>query len=103
MPTITKYHAKPGRSEQVAALLASHWELLHNEGFATDQRAFLMRDPDEPDLFVEVFEWKEEEGPDKAWNHQEIAELWEQIQSLCENDITPEYYDMVPAIYMGGG
>lgn len=103
LPVVSTYHAKADHSERVAALLASNWELLHNNGLTTEQPAFLMRDPDEPSRFVEVFEWKSEDGPDEAWNHPEIAELWNEIQSLCEKEIDPVYYEMVSSTYMGGG
>ena len=103
MPVIVEYYVKPGHAEQVAELLASHWNLLHEEGFTTNQPAFLMRDPHDSDLFVEVFEWKDEDGPDAAWENPRISEYWNQIQALCEQDVDPDYYDGVDAIVPGGG
>lgn len=103
LPVISTYLAKEEHSEQVAALLASNWELLHDSGLTTDHPAFLMRDPEQPNRFVEVFEWKDEEGPDQAWENAEIAELWNQIQSLCEQEIDPVYYEMIVSTYGGGG
>ncbi len=103
VPVVTTYHAKAEHSEQVAALIASNWELLHKEGLATDHPAFVMRDADESSRFVEVFEWKSEDGPDEAWNHPAVADLWNEIQSLCTQDIEPRYYEMLSSTYVGGG
>jgi quinol monooxygenase YgiN len=102
-PVIVEYYVKPGHSEQVAELLVDHWNVLHEEGFTTDQPAFLMRDPNDTTLFVEVFAWKDEDGPDRAWDNPRIADLWNQIQSFCEQDVDPEYFETVESNYVGGG
>jgi quinol monooxygenase YgiN len=104
MPVITEYYARAGHSEQLAELLADHWNVLREEGFTTEQPAFLMRDTQDSDLFIEVFAWKDEDGPDRAWDNPRIAELWNQIQSYCEQEIDPEYFDgLDAAMYVGGG
>ncbi len=103
VPVIVEYQASSGHGEQVAALLAGHWRLLNDEGFTTEQPAFLMRHPDIDDLFIEVFEWKSEEGPEEAWNNPTIAALWNEIQSHCDEDVEPEYFEMVSTTYTGGG
>lgn len=100
---ITRYYAQSGHEEQVATLLANHWELLHDEGLTTDRRPYVMRDPHEPGLFVEVLEWKDDDAPDRAWDHDEVSALWDTIQSYCEQDIEPEYYEPLSSLQAGGG
>lgn len=103
IPVIVEYYARESEAEQLAQLLASHWSILRDEGFTTDQPAFLMRDTDDPNLFIEVFEWKDEEGPDAAWENPTISELWHDIQSHCDEDIVPIYYETISAVVPGGG
>jgi quinol monooxygenase YgiN len=103
MPALVEYYAKDGQEERLARLLVDHWNRLHEAGFTTDRPAFLMRDPNDPGIFIEVFEWKDEDGPDAAWENSDIADFWNQVQALCDNEIEPEYLENVDAIYHGGG
>ncbi len=99
MSVITEYYIKPDRADQVAALLRQNWPLLHQEGLTTDQPAFLMVHPDDDEIFLEAFEWKDETGPDRAWQISRIKALWDEIQSHCEHEIEPEYYNALPGVY----
>jgi hypothetical protein len=103
MPAIVTYRARNGNAEQLSALLAGHWQLLHAQGYVTDQPAFLMRDPRDSEVFVEVFAWQDENGPEEAWRNPQVTDLWNEIQSRCQADIDPVYYETVTVTHVGGG
>ena len=100
--SITEYYAMPGNSEQLATLLTDQWTLLREADLVTDRPSILMRDMGGDDRFIEVVEWKEDDAPDRARVNPDVADLSEQIRSLCENEVVPEYYEPVRSLQPGG-
>ena len=78
---IAAYRPKPGKAEELAALVREHVPYLRRLGLATERPVLAMRAAN-GDL-VEVFEW-EEGAVANAHEHPEVLKLWEQFGAVCD-------------------
>jgi len=80
---ICTYRVRADAEDDFRALLARHWDTLHNLGFVTDDRPLVFRKLEEP-TYVEVFTWVEG-GFDQAHEHPEVLAIWEPMEPLLED------------------
>ena len=71
------YRPHSANDAQLRALIARHLPALRKFGLVTKRDPLLLRAGD--GSYIEIFEWVSEEAARKAHEHQEIAEIWEQM------------------------
>ena len=80
------YRVRPEGIAEFEALLGRHWTTLRNLGLATDAPPPTYRGKDDTGrpIYVEIFEWKDPEGPGRAHELPEVMAVWEPMGKLCE-------------------
>ncbi len=69
------YRPKPGKDDELAALIAGHVPMLQAEGLATDRAPIVMRSGKDG-TFIEVFEWATEGAASQAHTNPEVQKIW---------------------------
>jgi len=81
---IVTYVVKKGREKEFERILRRHWKILRNENLTTDQFPFLLRDPENPTVYKEIFEWKSKSSFQKAHQSDKVQKIWKQMTQLTE-------------------
>lgn len=77
------YRAKPGKADELAALIAGHVPLLQAEGLATDRAPIVMRSKTDG-TFIEVFEWNAAGSAGQAHENPRVAEIWNAMGEIAD-------------------
>jgi|SRR3990172_2974531 len=81
---IVTYVLKKGHEKQFEQVLRKHWKVLYSEGLTTTQKPFLLRDPESPTVYKEIFEWKSRRSFQKAHESQKVQRIWKKMMELTE-------------------
>jgi quinol monooxygenase YgiN len=81
---IVTYVVKKGREKQFEKVLKRHWKVLRDENLTTGQLPFLLRDPENPSVYKEIFEWKSRRSFQKANQSRKVHEIWRKLLNLSE-------------------
>jgi quinol monooxygenase YgiN len=81
---IVTYVVKKGKNSQFEKVLRKHWKVLRKENLTTDQLPFLLRDPENPSVYKEIFEWKSRTSFQKAHESKKVQEIWRLLMELTE-------------------
>ena len=79
---IVAYHPKPGKEDEVLALVRSRVPNLRKEGLATDREPVIMRSRD--GTIIEVSEWKSREAIDAAHKNPNVLTMWNKFFAVCD-------------------
>ncbi len=79
---IVAYHPKPGKEDEVLALVRSRVPNLRKEGLVTDRRPVIMRSRD--GTIIEVSEWKSREAIDAAHKNPNVLAMWNKFFAVCD-------------------
>ena len=82
------YRAKPGKEEELFALVKKHWPALQSTGLAVDGSMELYRATNKRTgavSFVEFFSWRDENAAGLAHQTPEVMKVWEPMTPLLEN------------------
>ncbi len=79
---IACYRPKPGKADQLYALMGEHLPILRSQGLVTDREPVLMVAAD--GTAVEVFEWKSPEAIEAAHANAVIGEMWAKYAEVCD-------------------
>lgn len=79
---IAAYRAKPGREDDLLALVRAHHPLLHAEQLVGDGGPLLMRAGD--GTLIEVFQWRSTEAKDDAHRNPEVQQLWGRMMECAQ-------------------
>jgi quinol monooxygenase YgiN len=94
---IAAYRPKPGKADELLAVLRDHIPTLRKEQLIADRPAHLMQAKD--GTILEVFEWKSREAIDAAHRNPAVAQLWDRFHACCDYgglaDL-PEMKEMFP-------
>jgi len=82
---IVAYTPKPGKDQQLLAVVKKHLRVLHAEQLVTDRPGYVMRAGD--GTIVEVFEWRSAEAIAQAHANPAVQALWQEFGAAC--DYTP--------------
>jgi quinol monooxygenase YgiN len=82
---IATYVVKKGREEEFEKILRKHWKVLRSEDLTTDQLPFILKDPENPSVYKEIFEWKSKKSFQKAHESRKVQEIWSKLTDLTEN------------------
>ncbi|HEX8153626.1 MAG TPA: hypothetical protein VF698_10890 [Thermoanaerobaculia bacterium] len=84
MPTPVKTHVtyrpKPGREEELFALVQKHWPALQPTGLVTGDKATVYRATNKRSgerYFIEIFSWRDEQASQTAHQTPEVMAVWE--------------------------
>ncbi len=77
------YRAKPGKDEELAALIQRHVPVLRAEGLATERASIVMRSPRDG-TFIEIFEWSRPDEAHAAHTNPKVAEIWNAMEEVAE-------------------
>ena len=77
-------HAKPGAEDELARVLARHWETLRRLDLVHPSPHVTLRgvEGDNKTYFVEILTWRDESIPDHA--PAEVLALWTELNGLVE-------------------
>jgi hypothetical protein len=86
---ICRYKVKPGKEEEMVELLEKHWPALREAGLATDDPPIIYRGvPGDRHgaggVFIEIFSWKADNGPQLAHETPGVMAVWEPMGAICE-------------------
>jgi quinol monooxygenase YgiN len=79
---IVAYRPKPGKEDEVLALVRSRVPNLRKEGLVTDRRPVIMRSRD--GTVIEVSEWKSREAIDAAHKNPDVLAMWNKFFAVCD-------------------
>jgi hypothetical protein len=82
---IATYVVKSGREKEFEKILRKHWKVLRSEELTTDQLPFILKDPENPSVYKEVFEWKSKKSFRKAHESRKVQEIWSKLTDLTED------------------
>lgn len=80
------YRVKPGSESAFEELLAKHWPTLRRVGLAADKPSTIYRgsEGEGQPIFVELLNWKDEHGAERAHELPDVLAVWEPMGKLCE-------------------
>ena len=73
------YRPKPGKADEMAALIERHTPLLRAEGPATERAPVVVRSQD--GTFLEIFEWDTSESPAAPHQMPAVKEIWDEMET----------------------
>ena len=79
---VVGYKPKPGKADELEALMATHLPILMEEGLVSARDSIIMRSED--GTIIEVFEWKSIEAIKSAHSNLRVQELWQAYSSVCD-------------------
>jgi len=79
---IVAYQPKPGKEEELLAIVRSRVPTLRKEGLATDRVPVLMRSKN--GALIEVSEWKSREAIDAAHKNPTVLAMWDKFFAVCD-------------------
>ena len=79
---IVAYRPKPGKGDEVLALMRSRVPNLRREGLVTDRQPVIMRSRD--GTIIEVSEWKSHEAIDAAHKNPNVLAMWNKFFAVCD-------------------
>ena len=82
---IVAYTPKPGRDQQLLAVVKKHVDVLQAQSLVTDKPPYVMRAQD--GTILEVFEWRSADAIEKAHANPAVLALWGEFEAAC--DYTP--------------
>ncbi len=88
VPVLVTYRPKPGKEDDLLALVQKHWPALSAIGLVTSDPARLWRATDKRSqkvYFVEMFEWKDGSASDVAHQTPEVMAIWEPMGAVLES------------------
>lgn len=93
---ICTYKVKPGKEEEMVDLLKRHYPALRAAGLVTDDPPQIFRGlPDKhhgaEGVFVEIFAWKDDRGPQLAHESPGVMAIWEPMGAICEQMDFPSF------------
>jgi quinol monooxygenase YgiN len=79
---IVAYRPKPGKGDEVLALVRGRVPTLRKEGLVTDRQPVIMRSRD--GTVIEVSEWKSREAIDAAHKNPNVLAMWNKFFAACD-------------------
>jgi hypothetical protein len=79
---IVTYVVKTGREAEFERVLRRHWKILRSENLTTDQLPFLLKDPESPMVYKEIFEWKSRQSFQKAHESKKVQDIFRKMIEL---------------------
>ena len=93
---ICQYKVKPGKEAEMEVLLAKHWPALREAGLVDDTPPTIYKGQAGKDhgaerMYIEIFAWKDANGPQLAHQTPGVMAVWEPMGAICERMDFPSY------------
>jgi hypothetical protein len=93
---IVTYVVKNGREAEFERILRRHWKILRSENLTTDQLPFLLKDPESPMVYKEIFEWKSRQSFQKAHESKKVQDIFRKmIELTVEGGIETAFFNRI--------
>jgi len=93
---IVTYVVKKGREAEFERVLRRHWKVLRRENLTTDQLPFLLKDPESPMVYKEIFEWKSRQSFQKAHESKKVQDIFRKmIELTVEGGIETAFFNRI--------
>lgn len=93
---IVTYVVKRGSEAEFIRILRRHWKVLRSEGLVTEQKPFLLQDPENPSVYKEIFEWKSRYSFQKANESDKVQKIWLSMMKLTvDGGIEAAYFQRI--------
>ncbi len=79
---IAAFKPKPGKQEQLLAVVEKHWRVLREQSLVTDRPRFAMQSAD--GTILEVFEWRSAQAIESAHINPAVHALWAEFELACD-------------------
>lgn len=79
---IACYRPKPGKDDELLALMKTHLPTLRAENLVGDGPSLCGRAPD--GAIVEVFQWKSQEAMKAAHQNAQVLAMWDKFAEVCD-------------------
>ena len=79
---IACYRPKPGKQDELRALMQEHLPILRSQGLVTDRDSIMMEAKD--GTIIEVFEWKSQQAIEAAHSNPVVLKMWERYAAVCD-------------------
>ena len=79
---IVAYRPKPGKEEEVLALVRDRVPTLRQEDLVTNRKPVIMRSCD--GTIIEVSEWKSHQAIDAAHKNPNVLAMWNKFFAVCD-------------------
>ena len=79
---IVAYRPKPGKGDELLALVRSRVPTLRKEDLVTARQPVIMRSRD--GTIIEVSEWKSREAIDAAHKNPSVLAMWNEFFAVCD-------------------
>ena len=79
---IVAYRPKPGKTDDLLALVRSRVPTLRQEGLVSDRAPTIMRARE--GTIIEVSEWKSREAIDAAHKNPNVLAMWQKFFAVCD-------------------
>src|SRR3982074_839874 len=79
---IVAYRPKPGKEDELVALVRSRVPTLRKENLVTDRAPTIMRSRD--GTIIEVSEWKSPAAIDAAHKNPNVLAMWNKFFAICD-------------------
>jgi hypothetical protein len=80
------YRVKQGQEDQFKRILEKHWPALDRAGLVSSTPVQVFRETGKDDavIFIEMFQWKNEESPRAAHQAPEVMAVWGPMDTLTD-------------------
>ena len=93
---IVTYVVKKGQEAEFEKVLRRHWKVLRSENLTTDQLPFLLKDPESPMVYKEIFEWKSRLSFQKAHKSKKVQDIFRKmIELTVEGGIETAFFNRI--------
>ena len=79
---IACYRPKPGKNEDLKALMRDHLSVLRDQGLVTDRDSIMMEA--ECGTIIEVFEWHSLAAIEGAHENPAVLKMWQAYEEVCD-------------------
>ncbi len=79
---VAVYRPRPGKNQELAAIVRRHAPTLRREGLVTEHPTVLLRAAD--GSIIEILSWRSEEHARSAHDNPAVKELWAAFAQCCE-------------------
>ena len=77
------YRPKPGKGDELAALIEKHVPVLRAEGLATEREPIVVRSQSDG-TFIEIFEWDTADAARAAHENPAVQAIWGAMEQIAD-------------------
>ncbi|MEO7994382.1 MAG: hypothetical protein ABI743_08280 [bacterium] len=79
------YTVKEGQEDAFRGILKDHAELLRARDLISDQPVQAFQDSRDKRIFIEVFQWKDQNSINRAHTAEGVGPIWDRMEAVVES------------------